>query len=90
MSSPSPAFEEIMAMSPQEAIYMLNDIIAKNPVNDEAYFLRGKKHWALNQYRLAINDFIKAVEINPKSQASLMIDYSNSVLDYYNQDLLNP
>ena len=84
------SLEEIKKMQPEEAIAALTEIIRTNPDNEEALTLRGLRHWSLNHRREAINDYLAALKINPESKAKMALDYANSILDYYNKDLLNP
>lgn len=82
--------EEIKHLSAPDAINQLTEHIASNPEDDEAYYLRGMKYWSLGLRKEAINDFHSALRINPESNARMMLEFSNSVLDFYNKDLLNP
>ena len=77
-------------MPPEEAIKQLDLIIADNADFEEAYILRGQKYWSLNQRRQALNDYHSALKINPTSKARMYLEYANSILDFYNKDLLNP
>lgn len=82
--------EEIIKLPPGEAIEALTAFLERFPGNDEALTLRGQKHWILNHRRDAINDYLSALKINPESRAGMLLDYANSILDFYNKDLLNP
>lgn len=77
-------------MTPEEEILLLDRAILDNPSDESAYVERGKLHWKLNHRKEAISDYLKAIRINPDSQAKMLLDYANSILDYYNPDLLNP
>ena len=83
-------FEEIRFLPAEECIEKLNAFLSTHPEDDEALTLRGMKNWSLNRRQLAINDYLKALSINPHSKAKTALDYANSILDYYNKDLLNP
>ena len=82
--------EKIKTLPAKEAIEYLSGIIDTDPLNEEAFTLRGKAHWSLNHRKEAINDYLTAIKINPQSKASILLEYANSILDYYNKDLLNP
>lgn len=84
------AFDSIRNLAPEVAIEWLNVYIEIHPGSDEALTLRGMKHWSLNHRREAINDYLAAIKINPESKAKTALNFVNSVLDYYNKDLLNP
>ncbi|MCH5235138.1 MAG: hypothetical protein J1E16_07570 [Muribaculaceae bacterium] len=74
----------------QEAISALSEYISLHPEDDEALTIRGLKYWSLNQRKDAINDYLTALKINPESRAKMALQFANSVLDFYNKDLLNP
>ena len=84
------SLEEIKKLSPEEALDKLNEYILTHPEDDEAITMRGQKLWKLNRTREAINDYLLAISINPASRAKTLLDYANSILAYYNKDLLNP
>ena len=86
----SPISESIKNLSPQDAILFLDEYISEHPDSDEALTLRGLKHWSLNHRQLAINDYLAAIRLNPESKAKTALQYANSILDFYNKDLLNP
>lgn len=82
--------QRIQSMNAPEAITLLTDYIARNPEDDEAYTLRGLKHFGNGQRALAINDYLEAIRINPESRARLALKSANEILDFYNKDLFNP
>lgn len=84
------SLEEIKRLPAREAISALNKYIEAHPDSDEAYTVRGMKYWSLNLRKEAINDYHAALKINPESKASMALQFANSILDYYNKDLLNP
>ena len=84
------SLEYIKNLPPEEAVCLLDTFISTHPESEEAYILRGMKHWSLNHRQLAINDYLAAIRINPESKARMTLQYANSILDYYNKDLLNP
>ena len=88
--TPLHSLDEIKKLPPQEAISSLDLFISSHPNDDEAITLRGMKFWALNQRDKAINDFLAAIKINPEGKGKTALEYVNSILDYYNPDLLNP
>lgn len=73
-----------------EAVDCLNSHIALNIEDDEAYFMRGRVYWQMGDKRKAINDYAKAVEINPDSGASRAIENACDVMDFFNPDIFNP
>lgn len=81
---------EIKKLPPGEAIAILDKIITQEPTNEGALIIRGLKHWSIGNRREAINDYLAALQLNPQSEAKSLLQYSNSILDFYNKDLLNP
>lgn len=73
-----------------EAVDALNSFISENPQSDEAYFLRGRAFWRLQNHGKAVSDYERAVAINPDSPARHALDIARDVFDFYNPDLLNP
>ncbi|MDR1985283.1 MAG: tetratricopeptide repeat protein [Prevotellaceae bacterium] len=74
----------------ENSLIVLNEYIAQNPVDDNAYYLRGNIYRKMNLFGDALNDFHKALELNPQSQAAVAIEILNEILAYRNTDLLNP
>jgi tetratricopeptide (TPR) repeat protein len=56
----------------KKAVQLLDEHIKANPADREAYVLRGRSNAALQKVELAIADYSKAIELNPK----LSIPYS--------------
>lgn len=73
-----------------EAINELNALIAINPNNDEALFLRGKAYWRLGNRSRAITDYATAASINPDSPAVFALEQAREIDAFFNPDLLNP
>ena len=78
------------AATQEEAINILTEYIAAHPESDEALTLRGMKYWGLGKRSLAINDYLAAIDINPRSKARMALQAANEILDYRNKDLYNP
>lgn len=85
-----PSLQEIASLAPEEALPLLDEYVLLYPEDDEGFTIRGLKHWNLNHRKEAINDYLTAIRINPKSRAKTALEFANSVLDFYNKDLLNP
>ena len=85
-----PSLDDMKKLPPKEAIRLLSVFISLHPADDEAFTIRGMKYWSLNMRKEAIGDYLKAIEINPSSRARMALQFANSILDYYNKDLLNP
>lgn len=82
--------EDIKKLLPEEAVEKLNSYLEIYPDDDNALTLRGMRHWSLGHRSLAINDYLKAISINPQSKSVMALKAANDILDYYNKDLLNP
>lgn len=72
------------------AMRSLNEYVAAEPSDDEAFFVRGKLKWRLQDYAAAVTDFEQAVALNPESRARHALELARDVFDFYNPDLLNP
>ena len=77
-------------LSAEEAVTLLDRHIDAHPDDDEAYLQRGLRHWALEHRAKAINDYLKAISINPRSKAARALESARAILDFYNKDLYNP
>lgn len=75
---------------PDEAIAMLDGIIAASANDGDALFLRGKLLWKLGRRAEATSDYIKAADIDPDGPASRALEMARSVESFFNPDLLNP
>ena len=84
------SLNEIEKLEGMEAIEALNKYLEAHPEDDEAYVVRGLKYWSLQRRREATNDYLAAIRINPQSRANTLLKYTNSIMDFYNKDLLNP
>lgn len=73
-----------------EAINELNAIIANNPDDDDALFLRGKAYWRLGNRSRALTDYATAASINPDSPATFALEQAREIEAFFNPDLLNP
>ncbi len=82
--------QSVRTIDSDTAIAKITEYITANPGEDEAYLLRGMKHWSANHRAAAINDYLEAIRINPNSRARQALDAANDILNYYNKDLLNP
>ncbi len=81
---------KIRLMNYHDTLVLINEYIAVNPDDDRALTLRGMKHWGAGKRALAINDYLRALEINPQSTARAALQSATEILDYRNTDLFNP
>ncbi len=82
--------DSLRGVDTDTAISRISDYIAAHNDDDEAYLLRGMKHWSAGHRAKAINDYLEAIRLNPDSRAIQALQAANDILDYYNKDLLNP
>lgn len=75
---------------PEEAIRLLDLYIHQYPEEDEAWYLRGKAYYKLGNTRLALNNYLQAIELNPQSPAKETYQMAIQILNFYNKDLYNP
>lgn len=72
-----------------EAIRLLDEYIARTPASDEAYYLRGNAYRKQGDVRLALNNYLIAIELNPDSPAQQAHDMVMNILNFYNKDMYN-
>ncbi|MDR1402890.1 MAG: tetratricopeptide repeat protein [Tannerellaceae bacterium] len=73
-----------------EAIRLLNLYSAKYPADDTAWYLRGNAYRKKANFRQALNNYLKAIELNPRSPAVQAYAMLMRILDYRNNDGYNP
>lgn len=62
----------------QQALSLLNNVIAQDPKDSNAYYYRAMVYDAQKKYQLAINDYKKALQYNPQmiiANYSIAVDY---------------
>lgn len=82
--------DDIKKLPAKQAIDTLTNLIGQHPEIDEFYVIRGMKLWSLNKRKDALEDYHRALSLNPESSAKMLLEYSNSILNFYSKDLLNP
>ena len=89
-----PTTEEIKALleanRTQEAIEILDRLIAGEPDNDTYYYLRGNAYRKHNNWKNAMSDYCKAKELNPQSPAASAYEAAVDIMNFYHRDLYNP
>lgn len=74
----------------EEALEVLDGLIAVSPDDDKLLFERGKIRWRLGDRAGATGDYAKAVMINPDSPAARALEQARDIADFFNPDLYNP
>lgn len=65
----------------------INRLLIVEKQNDELYLLRGKAYYKLGNWQKAIEDFMKAQDINSQSPAKHMLQLAQNILAYRNEDI---
>lgn len=75
----------------EEAERLLTLAIDDDPKDSESFYYRGKTRWQRGDLSAALNDFYKALDINPNyNQAKVSIEMVKQILAFRNPDLYNP
>ncbi len=80
----------IEGKSADEALAAVDRALADNPHNAMMLVEKGKLLWRLNRRGEAMSAYEAAALIDPDGPAKLLIEHSNSIMDFFNPDLLNP
>ncbi len=74
----------------EEAILRLDSMIARSePPLDYLYYLRGNARRKMSDWPGAINNYLKAMEINPESPAREAYRIAVDIQDFFNKDMYN-
>lgn len=75
----------------QEALQQLNSLIENqtSPSLDYLYYLRGNVYRKQGDWPSAINNYLKAMELNPDSPASEAYRIAVDIQEFYNKDMYN-
>lgn len=72
------------------AIEQLDAIIQNNSAKtDYAFYLRGNAYSKAGDWRLAIDNYSRAIEINPQSPAVEARRAVMDILEFYNKEMFN-
>ncbi len=71
------------------AIEQLGELIKENPGDDKLYYLMGNAYRKQENWQMAINSYLEAVEINPDNPAAEAKDMLLDILEFYNKDMYN-
>lgn len=74
-----------------KTIKQWNDLIEKAPTVANHYFERGRLHYQNNDFGKAMNDFSRALELDPgHTEARQMRDMTEAIFNFRNFDIYNP
>ena len=68
----------------------LDQMIESDPENAKYYIERGEWHYRHNEWGAALNDFQRAVKIDPECEAKNYIDLIQEILAFRYKDIYNP
>ncbi len=74
----------------EQALVHLEERLACDLRDDAAYYLKGSLFWKQGDWKKAIENFLKAVEINPESPARQAYEMVMEIINFSNPDLYNP
>lgn len=80
----------IAGKNADEALAIVEQALAGNPESAPLLIEKGKLLWRLNRKGEAMSAYEAAALIDPEGPAKLLIEHSNSIMDFFNPDLLNP
>ncbi|AVM53417.1 tetratricopeptide repeat protein [Bacteroides zoogleoformans] len=74
----------------EQAIGLLDEMLQTDfPQKDEAYYLRGNAYRKLGNWQQALNDYRRAIDLNPQSPARHARQMAMDILNFYNKDMYN-
>ena len=62
---------------------------ADNPHKDEVYYLKGNAYRKLSNWQQALNNYQKAIDLNPESPAADARQMVIDILNFFNKDMYN-
>lgn len=74
----------------EQALVHLDERLADNPQDDAACYLKGTLFWKQGNWKMAIENYLKATEINPESPARQAYEMVMEIINFSNPDLYNP
>ena len=73
-----------------EAIALLDAFRAEGGVLDDTlFYLLGNAWRKKGNWKMAMDNYLEAVALNPESPAAQALDIANEILDFYNKDMYN-
>ncbi|MCD7936952.1 MAG: tetratricopeptide repeat protein [Tannerellaceae bacterium] len=73
----------------EEAIVLLLQAIELSPEKAENFYLLGNAYRKKADFKNAINNYLKALELDPESPAGEAYKSTIHILDFYNKDMFN-
>ncbi len=73
-----------------EAIALVEAFRAEGGVLDDTlFYLLGNAWRKKGNWKMAMDNYLEAVALNPDSPAAQALDIANEILDFYNKDMYN-
>lgn len=74
----------------EQAILRLDAVLQTDfPDKDEAYYLLGNAYRKQGNWQQALNNYQRAIELNPESPAGQAYGMAMDILNFYNKDMYN-
>ena len=74
----------------EQAIRLLDEMLQTDfPGKDEAYYLRGNAYRKQGDWQQALNNYRRAIDLNPESPARHARQIAMDILKFYNKDMYN-
>lgn len=77
-----------------EAVAAADELLACDGVSTGdravAYYLRGNACRKQGNWRMAMNSYLEAKELDPDGPAAMAYDHVLEILEFFNKDLYNP
>lgn len=74
----------------EKAIAYIDEWLSNHSKDDKAYYLKGLVFWKQGNWKLTIENYLKAIEINPNSPAKQAYEMVMDIINFSNPDLYNP
>lgn len=74
----------------EQAILLLDEMLQTDfPGKDEAYYLRGNAYRKQGNWQQALNNYRRAIDLNPESPAVQAYKMAMDILNFFNKDMYN-
>ena len=74
----------------EKALAYIDEWLSTHSKDDKAYYLKGLVSWKQGNWKLTIENYLKAIEINPESPAKQAYEMVMDIINFSNPDLYNP
>lgn len=71
-------------------IAQLNGLLADNPLDEQLWLERAKLYWKLQDWQHCIEDYDRAIALNPCSQALELKRMATDTIAYYYKEQFKP